>query len=86
LYATIDGGPKAWDAAGSGVLRPVLKADNVAEGTAYGALTTTAACNMQSAIANGAGGGTGGTPFLVVPVPTLSVPSFFICGQSGSAG
>jgi hypothetical protein len=86
LYATSEGGPNAWNLAGSDVLRPVLTADNRTEGLAYSAMITTTACNMESATANGSGGGTGGTSFLVVPVPTLAVPSFFICGQSGDAG
>lgn len=79
LYATTQGGPM--ERGGSGAsLRPVNGDQNEAEGRVYGAMVTTSVCEMVSAppVPKGTPA-TGGTSFLVVPMPDLAIPSFFLC-------
>jgi hypothetical protein len=74
LYATVEGGPSAYDTYGSVVLKPISADDNQAEGRAYGAMTNSAACEFKPE----------DEVFLVVPLPTVEVPSFFVCPQGRS--
>jgi hypothetical protein len=80
LYASTQGGPAKDNGLLTASLRPIDTLQNTAEGTVYAAMVNTGRCAMQSAPPAASGQvATGGTPFLVVPLPDLAVPSFFLC-------
>lgn len=76
MYASVQGGPAA-AAQNPLALRRILTADNKAVGTAHGVMVT--ACGLTSATAAGPAPG-GKSEFLVVPLASVAVPSFFVCG------
>lgn len=81
FYATVQGGPKA-PAAGRWVdasLRSTNAVQNQYEGTILRAMTQR--CTMSSAVATGENmPPLGGDAHLVVPLPELPVPTFYLCG------
>jgi hypothetical protein len=80
LYATTQGGPAKDNGLETASLRPIDAGQNRVEGSLYSAMVSTNRCAMQSAAPVQAGQvATGGTPFLVVPLPDIAVPSFFLC-------
>jgi hypothetical protein len=79
LYSTTQGGPVEFGGTGAS-LRPVSRLHNTTEGSVFGAMVSTSACEMKSAPSVSQGvPATGGTPFLVVPMPGHAIPSFFLC-------
>ena len=82
FYATVEGGPAAYQRTIL-VLQPVRSADNTAEGTAFRQMTDPTTCGMVSATAAGGPAPDGRSDFLVVPLPDVVVPSFYVCGASG---
>jgi hypothetical protein len=71
LYGTAEGGPDAYNAYGKVVLRPISTPDNLREGTVYSAMTRTSACGFTTPGSD--------QHFLAVPLPTVDVPTFFVC-------
>jgi len=76
LFVTVEGGSAALDSIGPHVLKPILTADNQAEGTAYTAMINTTDCGMAYSALDG------GTEFLAVPMVNVDIPSLFICPSS----
>ncbi|EYR61882.1 hypothetical protein N866_14695 [Actinotalea ferrariae CF5-4] len=78
FFATVQGGPAAYGRTAT-VLQTINSDDNLAEGSAYGVMTS--ACGMVSATAAAGPDPGGRSDFLVVPLPTVAVQSFFVCGR-----
>lgn len=83
FYSTVEGGPGAYATYGQGVLRRIDRLDNRREGVALGTMYRDRGCDMTSAVGtNGApAGGAPGTKFVVVPLPEVDVPSFYLCPE-----
>lgn len=78
-YSSVQGGPSAYGGDGAS-LRPISGTQNTAEGIVYAAMVNTSKCAMESAAPVDRGTrAVGGTPFLVVPMPGVPIPSFFLC-------
>jgi hypothetical protein len=71
LFATAEGGPDAYNAYGPVVLRAINLYDNAREGTVYGAMVGTSACGFTRPGSD--------QHFLAVPLPSVDVPTFFVC-------
>lgn len=81
FYTSIEGGRAAYDTYGAEVIRPIDHSDNFAEGIALNMMYQDEECHMLPAPSQAAGGG---TRYLVIPVPEIDVPSFYLCPSGGS--
>lgn len=79
FYSTAQGGPVKFGGSGAS-LKPVDSSQNSVEGSVLGAMVNTGICHMESALPVPRGTpATGGTPFLVIPMPGVPLPTFFLC-------
>lgn len=77
FYSSTQGGPISHGGSGAS-LKPVNSDQNSIEGSVFGVMVSK--CKMESAQAALRGTpANGGTPFIVVPMPDVPAPTFFLC-------